>query len=239
MIGLRIELPRAVHSIRGNFVPVKALALSLCVAAIATGCAHRNEAAPIRTGFAGYSDPAGDLARRSDDVLAKLDESPDNFGLLEQFWTVFDLAYLEPGYASSPTLGPEENSSFGNLLARASQYAEDGSSESLEKVMHADLGPFGQTAEGGERISEYLWNILEAQTQLTLDVLARLTAGQRDSVVEDVYLRPVHDGFAFDEVAEDLDQATIPPVLQGAALQMQTIALELSSLFFDPSVGSE
>jgi len=229
----------AVHSIRGNFVPVKALALLILVAAIATGCALQNETTPIRAGFTGYSNPAGDLARRSDDVLAKLDESPDNFGLLEQFWTVFDLAYLEPGYASSPTLGQEEHFSFGNLLARASQYAEDGSSESLEKVMHAELGPFGETAEGGERISEYLWNILEVQMQLTLDVLARLSEGQRVRVVEDVYLQPVHDGFAFDEVAEGLGTATIPAVLQDAVLQMQTIALELSSLAFDSGVGSE
>ncbi len=220
-------------------MPVKALALWICVAAIATGCAHRNEAAPIRAGFTGYSDPVRDLARRSDDVLAELDESPDNPGLLEQFWALFDLAYLEPGYAGSPTLAPEDNSSFGNLLARASQFAEGGSPESLEKVIHAELGPFGQTAEGGQLTSEYLWNILEAQMQLTLDVLARLTAGQRDSVVEDVYLQPVHDGFAFDTVAEGLDQATIPAVLQDAALQIQTLALELSSLFFDPSVGSE
>jgi tetratricopeptide (TPR) repeat protein len=165
--------------------------------------------------FAGI---AGKLASQTAEWLLILDENHEDTEARAAGLIAFELLFSLPGWER---FSPDTTTNVGQAIGLARRFAEGGDAAFLKALMRASMGPYGaSTAEGGEWTNEILWTLLTRRTQLTLDALAKFTGEDRRFLVEQVYTRPVHDGFDFVSIEKNLSAATIPAGLEQGSKQI-------------------
>ncbi|MDX1389519.1 MAG: hypothetical protein R3344_10045 [Acidobacteriota bacterium] len=160
-----------------------------------------------------------------DDALAALDAHEParrNVGLA----TFTDL------YGSDWTrLAPKTTIALGELGTRAHDLARGGDLAALRAFQSAATGRYATSAEGGETFGEDLWELLEVQTQMSLDALASQPEGIRDELMRLHYRAPIHDLFDFPTIVDALDRCSPPITIAREAEAIRAVAWEMLETF--------
>lgn len=156
--------------------------------------------------------PLEEVPALAADVIERLDADPSSDLYREQFLGVFLATYGPGGVHDTRMLGvtSEEITVFGEVMLRARAMALEGDARFLDALIRATEGGYYRGGEGGEWLNEILWEVLTAQPQATVNALARLPDDERQRLVEEVYLRPIHDGFDFARIHDGLGETKAP-----------------------------
>ena len=157
------------------------------------------------------------------DLLDSLTADPASRVLRLRLLEFFRVLFV----ASESDADPSLQQISGDVLLRVDQFAQAGDTVFLEALMNAAVGWYGRTAEGGEWLNELLWENLVADAELTLTVLSQAPEDVRSQLLEEVYERPVHDGFDFAAVVADLESATVPAGMEPAVARIVAVARDL------------
>lgn len=146
------------------------------------------------------------LAEEAQQLLHTMEVPTVSREVKNEFLAVFTRIYE----TDHGVISPATNGIYGNAYEKAHTLALSGQAEFLRALMKASRGPYGRSAEGSEWISEMLWENLESQAQLTIDVLSQLDAKERKEIVQQQYMHPVHDGFNFKKIKVGIQDASVP-----------------------------
>ena len=150
--------------------------------------------------------PLSPLAKEVQQLLQTMEVPVVSREVQSQFLVVFEKIYeMDHGVIS-----PATNGIYGDAYKKAHKLALSGQPEFLRALMKASRGPYGRSAEGSEWINEMLWENFENQVQLTIDVLSQLDAEERNEIVQQQYMHPVHDGFNFKKIQVGIQDASVP-----------------------------
>lgn len=164
-----------------------------------------------------------DLAYELREVIDGLSENMENQKIKNQFLILFEEVYKRP----LESVEPQTVFVYGDTYRIAHAYAQQGEKEFLRALMEASQGPYGRSTEGGEWINEMLWQTLADQTQLSINVLSELSDDLRNGLMKWVYTAPIHDGFKFSEIDQNLEKTIIPENIQKEVFQMIQVMKDL------------
>lgn len=102
----------------------------------------------------------------------------------------------------------------------AALFAKQGEKSSLRILMEKSENAFGRGAEGGAWINGTLWDIMETQAQLTVELLSEIPSELRMGLMSRVYTQPVHDGFDFIAIRNGLRRASVPEKIRKEVAQI-------------------
>ncbi|HEX9757347.1 MAG TPA: hypothetical protein VGB26_06055 [Nitrospiria bacterium] len=163
-----------------------------------------------------------DLAYEVREIIGDLEENQDNPKIKNKFLDLFRGVYSTQDAGEKP----QTHFVYSDTYRITNAYALLGNKEFLRALMEASQGPYGRSAEGEEWINEMLWENLEAQTQLSIDILSEVPKNLRDDLMKRVYTAPVRDEFNFQEIQKNLNNISIPVNIQKEVGQIQKVVNE-------------
>lgn len=204
---------------------MRSLGCSLSLLATLSACSSDSDAArtsPSPSQTVVTRTPDGDarlMADRAVEAMAALGQSPDSQTLQQEFQDLFLEVYSREWPA---TTSGEVTTVYGEMLLLADRYAQEGDALFLESIMRASVGPYGRTVEGSEWLAEILWDNLERNPTMTVNV--GIENAEWDWLLENVYTRPPHDGYDFARIAEALDVRWEEDVLEDVRRILEAVA---------------
>lgn len=132
---------------------------------------------------------------------------------------------------------PTTTTALGKLGRRVHVLARSGDLRALEAFQMAATGPYATSAEGLESFSEDLWELLEAQTQTSLDALAGQPVEIRSELMRLHYAQPAHDLFDFPTILDALDRSSPQGTIAEEAAAIRAAAREMLEIFGATSDG--